>query len=129
MINICEILRNSKNIAVVGISKDETKTSRRIAEFLIKNNYMVVGVNPTIDIAGDIKVYNNLIDIPHQVDIVDVFRKSEDIPSLIDDILKIKPKVCWLQLGIRNDEAVKPLIEAGIIVIQDKCIKIEYLNC
>lgn len=129
MINICEILRNSKSIAVVGISKDETKTSRRIADFLINNNFMVVGVNPTIDIAGQIKVYHNLTDIPHKIDIVDIFRKSEDIPLLIDDILKIKPKVCWLQLGIRNDEAVKPLIDAGIIVIQDKCIKIEHLNC
>jgi predicted CoA-binding protein len=70
-----------------------------------------------------------LSDIPISIDIVDVFRKSESIPELIPEILLIKPKVLWLQVGIRNDEAVKPVLIAGIEVIQDKCIMIEYLNC
>lgn len=129
MTDICNILKNSKTIAVVGISRDETRTSRWIADILENKGYSVVGVNPAIESAGNITVYKNLKEIPFEIDIVDIFRKSEDIPFLIDDILAAKPKICWLQLGIRNDEAVKPLIEAGITVIQDKCIKIELDNC
>lgn len=129
MTDICKILKTAKNIAVVGISRDGFKTSNRIAGFLVDNKFNVAGVNPAADYVGGIKVYSNLRDIPFKIDIVNVFRRSEDIPGLIDDILAVKPAVCWLQLGIRNDEAVKPLIEAGIEVIQDKCIKIEYNEC
>ena len=130
MTDICKILKESKKIAVVGLSKNPLKTSRYIADFLIENGYEVVGVNPTVseDIGG-IKMYKSIKDIPHEIDIVDVFRRSEDIPEIMDDVLNKNPKVLWLQLGIQNDEAVKPAIEKGIITIQDKCIKIEYYNC
>lgn len=129
MCDICKVLKESKTIAVVGLSKNPIKTSRSIAQFLIDKGYEVVGVNPTTSEAGGIKVYPKLTDIPFNVDIVDVFRRSEDIPELIPDILEKKPKVLWLQLGIRNDEAVKPVIEEGITTIQDKCILIEYNGC
>ncbi|MBI1933933.1 MAG: CoA-binding protein [Ignavibacteriales bacterium] len=131
MKDTCEILKNSKTIAVVGISSNPSKTSRYIAEYLVQNGYDVVGVNPNknfIDADG-IKVYNSLKDIPHKIDIVDVFRKSEDIPQIIEEINEINPKVLWLQLGIRNDKAVKSSIEKGITVIQDSCIKIEHSYC
>ena len=129
MNKICQILKESKNIAVVGISDKSYRDSRKIALFLKENGYNVVGVNPLIKNIDNIIVYNSLNDIPVQTDIVNVFRRPENIPELIQDILLIKPKVLWLQLGIRNDEAVKPVIDAGIEVIQDKCIMIEYLNC
>jgi predicted CoA-binding protein len=129
MNNICKILKESKNIAVVGISNKLYRDSRKIAIFLKDAGYNVVGVNPLIKEVGNILVYNSLCDIPIQIDIINVFRRSETIPKLTRDILLIKPKVLWLQLGIRNDEAVKPVIDAGIEVIQDKCIMIEYINC
>ena len=131
MTDICDILKNSTIIAVVGISRNKERTSRRIADYLVKQGYEVVGVNPNnsfIDADG-IKIYNNLVEIPQQIDIVNVFRKSEDIPSLIDDIISANPKVLWLQLGIRNDVAVQPVKDKDISVIQDRCIKIEHNMC
>lgn len=125
----CEILKDAKTIAVVGISSKPDRTSRRIAEFLLDKGYTVVGVNPAIEMAGEIKVYPTLTDIPFDIDIVDVFRKPEDLPQIIPAVLEKKPKVLWLQLGIRNDEAVEPAIQAGITTVQDKCVKIEYNNC
>lgn len=105
------------------------RASREIAEFLRRKGYKVYGVNPTgIKIDG-IPVYKKLIDIPEKIDIIDVFRKSESIEEIIPDVLKTNPKVLWLQLGIRNDQAVNPVIENGIYVIQDKCIKITYNEC
>lgn len=125
----CEILNNSKTIAVYGISRHPYKTSREIAEYLVDNGFEVVGVNPAISKAGDIVVYPTLKDIPFEVDIVDVFRKSDDIHYLIDDVLAKKPKVLWLQQGISNDEAVKPIIEDGIETIQDTCIAVMHSLC
>ena len=125
---IGKLLAVSKKIAVVGISKNPYKTSRNIADFLVDAGYEVVGVNPTFkeEAAEGIKVFPSLADIPFEIDIVDVFRRSEDIPELIEDVLAVKPKALWLQLGIRNDEAVKPVVDKGITVIQDKCIKVYY---
>jgi predicted CoA-binding protein len=131
MTDICNILKRSNKIAVVGISRNKDRTSRMIADYLVNQGYEVVGVNPNksfIDADG-IKVYNDLLEIPHPIDIVNVFRKSEDLPSLIDDIINANPKVLWLQLGIRNDSAVQPVKDKGIPVIQDRCIKIDYSMC
>ncbi|HOI30019.1 MAG TPA: CoA-binding protein [Melioribacteraceae bacterium] len=130
-VNICRLLKDSKTIAVVGISREKWKTSRKIASFLADHNYDVVGVNPSFGDgdADGIKVYKSISDIPHQVDIINVFRRSEDIPALIEEVLEKNPKALWLQQGIRNDNAVKPVIEKGIITIQDECIFVEYNNC
>ncbi len=127
--NTCDILKDSKTIAVLGISSNQTRTSRGIARYLEIANYKVVGVNPGKPEIEGMEVYANLRDIPFEIDIVDVFRRSEDIPQIIDDVLAIKPKVLWLQLGIKNDEAVLPCIENGITVIQNKCIKVEHSMC
>jgi len=127
--DICKILKDSKTIAVVGISSNPTRTSRRIADYLIDAGYKVVGVNPGIPKIEGMDVYSNLTDIPFDIDIVNVFRRPEDIPQIIPDVLAVKPKVLWLQLGISNDEAVQPCIDNGITTIQDKCIKIEHSIC
>jgi uncharacterized protein len=131
MIDVCKILKTSRTIAVVGISSNPSRTSRNIANYLVRNGYDVVGVNPNKNFtdADGIKIYSSLKDIPHKIDIVNVFRKSEDIPEIIDDVNSINPKVLWLQLGIQNNKAVKSSIEKGIIVIQDACIKIEHSYC
>jgi predicted CoA-binding protein len=126
---ICEILESAKTIAVIGVSSNPNRTSRMIASYLKNANYKVVGVNPGKPKIEGMEVYAKLTDIPFEIDIVDVFRKPEDIPQIIDDVLAVNPKVLWLQLGIRNDEAVKPCIDKGIITIQDKCIKIEHNMC
>ncbi len=127
--NICEILKGPKTIAVVGISSNPNRTSRMIVDYLIDAGYNVVGVNPGKPKIDGIEVYAKLTDIPFHIDIINVFRKSKDIPQLIDDVFTVNPKCFWLQLGIRNDKAVKPCVDKGIITIQDKCIKIEHSIC
>ena len=129
MKEICRILSEAKTIAVVGLSDNPDRTSRQIAELLVSKGYKVVGVNPMIKRAGEIDVYPNLAAVPFDVDIVDVFRRSETIPEIIDDVLLKNPKALWLQQGIRNDAAVKPIIEKGIYTIQDKCIAVYYNLC
>ncbi len=128
--DICDILKKYKNVAVVGISRNSTKTSRYIAEYLVQNGFNVAGVNPAAPFeCGEIDVYKSLADIPFEIEIVDVFRRAEDIKALIPDVIKLNPKVLWLQLGIRNDNAVQPAINAGITTIQNRCIKIENERC
>jgi len=131
MIDTCKILKEAKSIAVVGFSKNKSKTSRQIAMFLKSVGYQIFAVNPTIDemeIEG-VPVFKSLLEIKERIDIVNVFRRSEDIPEIIEDVLAIKPKVLWLQLGIWNDAAVKPVKDSNITVIQDTCIYVEYNNC
>ncbi|MBZ0184106.1 MAG: CoA-binding protein [Melioribacteraceae bacterium] len=128
---ICKILEETKTIAVVGISRNPNRTSRNIAEFLVDKGYNVIGVNPCAngESFDGIPVYSSLIEIQEPIDIVDVFRKSEDIPQIVPNVLEVKPKVLWLQQGIYNDEAVKPAMEKGIEVIQDSCIAVMYSLC
>ena len=129
MKNICALLKSAKTIAVVGLSDNPARTSFQITQFLKEKGYTVVGVNPSIKYSGEIEVFPNLTSIPFAVDIVDVFRRSETITDLIADVLVINPKALWLQQGIRNDEAVKPVIDKGIFTIQDKCIAVYYNLC
>ena len=100
-----------------------------MADFLVRMGYNVVGVNPGKPKIEGIEVFANLKDIPFEIDIVDVFRKPEDIPQIIPDVLAVNPKVLWLQLGIRNDEAVEQVVKNGIQTVQDRCIKIEHRMC
>ncbi|MGK9475977.1 CoA-binding protein [Melioribacter sp. OK-6-Me] len=125
----CELLKKAKRIAVVGLSRNPFKISRMIADYLIRHGYQVVGINPYNNDEFNIPVYKSLIDVPIKIDIVNIFRKSEEIPELITDILKINPRGVWLQQGIKNDSAVAPLIKKGITVIQDRCIKIAHSMC
>ncbi len=125
---ICSLLKEAKTIAVVGISANQARVSRSIAEFLSKY-YRVVGVNPAAPSIEGIPVYKSLSDIPFEVDIVDVFRRPETISELIPEVIKIKPKCLWLQEGIRNDEAVSEAFDSGINIVQDKCIYVYFNRC
>lgn len=128
-VDFCEILRTNKNVAVVGISDKPERDSGRIALKLANSGFNVVGVHPTLSSFNGIKIYPSLNDIDEQIDIVDVFISSDKIPSIIPAVVKMKPKILWLQLGIQNDQAVQPAIDEGIIVIQNICIAIELNNC
>jgi len=123
---IFDILKNNKTIAVIGMSKNPEKDANSIPAYLIKMGYNVIPVNPTADEILGRKSYKKLSDIPGKVDIVDVFRPSEDIPNYVDEVIAKKPKVFWLQLGIRNDAASRKVAEKGIVTIQDRCIMQEH---
>ena len=118
-----EILATARTIAVVGHSDDPSRTSYQIAQYLRRVGYKVYPVNPTVEtIDGEIS-YPSLAAVPEPIDIVDVFRRPELIPTHVDDILAMspKPRVVWFQLGIKHEEAAKKLEEAGILVVQNRC--------
>ena len=133
MLNTKDILTKYKNIALVGASKDLKKTSTIVMKSLQKYGYKVYPVNPTIrgdEILGE-TVYGSLSEIDHLVDIIDVFRPSNEAVEIANEAIKIKAKVLWLQLNIKSYEAKKIAEANNIIYIEDKCTKIEvekYIN-
>ena len=133
MSNTKNILSKYKNIALVGASKDLNKTSSIVMKFLQSNGYKVYPVNPTIKgekILGEV-VFGNISEINGPIDIINVFRPSNEAVKIVNEALKIKAKVLWLQLNIRNPDAKKIAETNDMIYIEDKCTKIEfekYLN-
>jgi predicted CoA-binding protein len=117
-----------KNIAVVGVSKNEEKPSHQVPKYLIEHGYNVIPVNPTLSEVLGRKAYSSIAAIQERIDIVDVFRKSEDIPAVVDDVLKKKDgiKVIWMQIGIYNDDAEKRAKQNGIDVVYDRCMMEEH---
>lgn len=125
-----QLLEDAKTIAVVGLSNKPDRTSYMVAAAMQNAGYTIIPVNPIIageTVLGE-KVLATLAEIDTPVDIVNVFRRSEDIPPVADDALamKQKPKVFWMQQGISNDEAAKKVREAGIEVVSDLCIKVDH---
>jgi predicted CoA-binding protein len=131
--SILDLLANSRRIAVLGIKPEShaTKPAFLVAKTMKDKGYEIVPVPvyyPEVEeILGE-PVYRAIADIPGDVDIVDVFRRPDDIPQHLPDIIAKKPKAVWFQLGIRNDAAAKELAEAGITVVQNRCMKIEVEN-
>ena len=120
-----QILSSAKNIAVVGLSPDESKPSNEVAKFLIERGFNVFPVYPKFDEILGRKVYRNLTQIDQDIDIAVMFRKGEFASELVKDAVKKGVKTLWLQLGITNDAAGTVARENGINFVQDKCIKIE----
>ena len=123
--NLRQILSSAKNIAVVGLSPDESKPSNEVAKFLIESGFNVFPVYPKFDEILGRKVYRNLTQIDENIDIAVMFRKGEFASELVKDAVKKGVKTLWLQLCITNDEAGAIARENGINFVQDKCIKIE----
>ena len=128
---IRELLQGTKTIAVVGI-KPESHSSQPafyVPEYMADHGYDVLPVPvyyPDVNEILGKKVYRDLNDIPVEIDLVNVFRRSEDVAKHTDEILAKKPKAVWLQLGIRNDEVAEKLAAAGIKVVQDLCLMVEH---
>jgi predicted CoA-binding protein len=120
------ILATSKTIAVVGLSGDWFRPSYFAAKYMLGHGYTIIPVNPRYpEIMGQ-KSYATLRDIPAKVDIVDVFRKTEDVPPIADEAIAIGAKVLWQQIGVKNLEAVKKAEAAGLECVVDRCVKIEH---
>ena len=128
---IAEIVRAVKRVAVVGIKTNEKpeQPAFNVPEYLANHGVEIVPVPvyyPDVTEILGRRVYRKLTDVPGPVDVVDVFRRPVDIPAHLDDLLAKKPRVVWFQLGIRNDAAAETLAKAGIQVVQDKCLKVEF---
>jgi uncharacterized protein len=123
---IRQILENVKNIAVVGLSPKEERPSNRVAKYLLAHGYSVTPVNPgQKEVLGE-KCYRSLMDIPHDVDVADLFLGNERIPDAVDQAIKKGIKVIWMQLGVFHREACEKVIKVGATVVIDRCMKIEH---
>ena len=122
------ILRTHKTLAVVGLSANWYRPSYFAAKYMQEHGYRIIPVNPSYkgkEILGE-KVYSSLREIPEKIDIVDCFRKSEDIGPIADEAIAIGAKVLWMQLGVMNAAAADKARNAGLEVVQDRCVKIEH---
>jgi uncharacterized protein len=126
-----QILQHSRHVAIVGVSADQYRPSHFVAIYLQAEGYDIILINPNY--AGQTllgkHVYATLTEAKEageQIEVVDVFRHPEDVPPIAEEAIAIGAKVLWLQLGIRNEEAAQKAQEAGLIVVQDRCMKIEH---
>jgi len=133
--DIKKILTDCKTIAIVGLSRDEEKESYVVGDYLQKHGFRIIPINPFADCILGEKSFTSLLDIPPELqkslDIIDVFRKAEEVPLLVEQAVKLKkkygnPDVFWMQLGIVNNQAAEAARKAGMTVIMDKCLMQEH---
>lgn len=126
-LEISDLLRKSKTVAVVGISDKPERASYGVSKYLLENSHFeLFFVNPLVDEVLGQKVYKSLREIPVPIDIVDVFRKPSDCLQVLEESIEIGAKSIWLQLGISVEEVESQGEEAGLTVVMDRCIKIDY---
>ena len=120
------ILEQVKVLAVVGLSRRESRPGYYVPAYMHAAGYRIIPVNPYLKEALGEKAYPDLVSIPEPVDMVVIFRRSEDVPPVVDDAIEIGAKVVWMQLGIINEEAATKARAAGMQVVMDACIKIDH---
>jgi len=123
---VAQVLRSAKTIAVVGLSSNPMRASHGVAEYLKGAGYRIIPVNPNeTEVLGE-KAYARLEDVPGPVDIVDAFRRAEEVPAVAESAIRIGAKVLWMQLGIENAEAAEKARGAGLVVVEDSCLMVEH---
>ncbi len=123
---ITEILKTCKAIAVVGLSSNPARPSFGVTEYMQNAGYRIIPVNPNErEVLGE-KSYARLEDVPEKIDIVDIFRRPEEVAEAVDSAIRIGAKVIWMQHGVENEGAAKKACAAGAVVIEDSCILVEH---
>jgi uncharacterized protein len=123
---ILDILKKYKTIAVVGLSSNPARPSYDVSEYMQSAGYRIIPVNPNeAEVLGE-KSYARLEDVPEKIGIVDIFRRSEDVPPVVESAIGVGAKVVWMQLGIANEEAAEKARRAGLLVVEDACIFVEH---
>lgn len=124
------ILDKVKTVAVVGASQGDDKPSMFVVKYLSERGYRVFPINPgrAGQLVAGVKAYGRLADVPEPIDMVDVFRRSDAVPAVLDEVLALspRPKIFWMQLGVRNEDAAARAEAAGMTVVMNRCPKIEY---
>lgn len=115
-----------KNVAVIGISKNQEKAANYVPKYLSQHGYNIIPVNPTANKILNKKCYNKIGDVPELIDIVDIFRPSEEVLPFVEEAIKMKPKVIWLQEGIHNEKAEDLARKEGIKVVFNRCMLAEH---
>ncbi len=126
IVTLRRILNTYKRVAMVGLSADWWRPSFFAAKYLLEHGFEVIPVNPKYEEILGQKCYPDLKSIPTPVDVVDLFQKAERVPLFVDAAIEIGAKVVWMQLGIVNEEAAQKARDAGLEVVMDRCMKIEY---
>ncbi len=120
------ILESYRVVAIVGCSANEERASHRVAKYLKEHGYKIIPVNPAItEVLGEV-CYPDLASVPEPVEVVDIFRKSEDVPSIVEQAIKIGAKAIWMQEGIVNDTAAHKAGAADMMVVMDRCMLKEH---
>jgi predicted CoA-binding protein len=123
---IADILRRYKSIAVVGLSSNPARASNSVARYMKDAGYRIIPVNPNEkEVLGE-KCYPRVEEVPEKIDIVDIFRRAEDVPPVVDGAIRAGAKVIWMQLGIENATAGEKARAAGITVVMDACLLVEH---
>jgi len=118
-----EILESYKVVAVVGLSPNPERESHRVGKYMKEQGYRIIPVNPTAkEVLGEV-CYPDLLAVPESVEVVDIFRRSEDVPPIVEQAIKVHAKAVWMQEGIVNEEAAAAARQAGVLVVMDRCIK------
>jgi hypothetical protein len=123
---IPDLLRKSRVIAVVGLSSKQFRPSYGVAEYMQREGYRIIPVNPhETEVLGE-KAYARLEDVPEHVDIVDIFRRSEFVPPVVDDAIRMGASAVWMQEGVVDEQAAEKARAAGLAVVMDRCILKEH---
>lgn len=121
-----KIIQTAGSVALVGVSDNPIRSSNFVASYLVRTPFRIYPVNPAHDEILGLKSYPALADLPEPPDLVDVFRRHQALPGVVDEAIEAGAKVVWFQLGLRHDEAAQKAIDAGLLVVQDRCLKIEH---
>jgi predicted CoA-binding protein len=123
---IGELLKRTKTIAVVGLSDSPLRPSYGVSAYMQSHGYRIIPVNPSIKGSLGEKAVATLADVPEKIDMVDVFRRSEFVPELVDEAIRLKVPAIWLQEGVIHEEAAEKARKAGILVVMDRCVLKEH---
>ncbi len=123
---IVDILKSSKTIAIVGISQKQERDSYMVAKYLKEHGYKIIPVNPRYEEVLGEKCYPDLKSVPEKIDVVDIFRKPEAIPPIVDEAIEVGAKAVWMQLGLAHNASAKKARDVGVKVVMNKCIKVEH---
>jgi predicted CoA-binding protein len=123
---INDLLRGSKTIAVVGLSDSPLRVSHGVSAYMQLQGYRIIPVNPGCDFVLGEKSYRSLLDIPEKVDIVNIFRRPEFVPKIVDQAIQIKAPAIWMQETVIHEQAAEKARQSGILVVMDKCILKEH---
>lgn len=125
---IRDLLRKSRNIAVVGLSSKKFRASYGVSEYMQREGYRIIPVNPNeTEVLGE-KAYKRLEDVPDHIDIVDIFRRSEFVAPIVESAIRVGAGAVWMQEGVVNEEAAQRAREAGLTVVMDRCILKDHMR-
>ena len=123
---IFELLKKYRTIAVVGLSSNPMRPSFGVTEYMQEAGYRIIPVNPNErEVLGE-KSYARLEDVPEKIEIVNVFRRAEEVPAVVESAIRIGAKVVWMQSGVENEAAAEKALAAGLVVVEDACILVEH---